>query len=180
MYKPCMFSRKLYEKEENIKKFLKNLMIILLILLLLYVIISKFYYNEQIVKIGGIGSLIVITDSMKPTINSKEMIIIREQSEYSKNDIITYKDFFGRLITHRIVDIDGDNVITKGDNNNAKDDVIKKSNIQGKVIFHSKILGTIYIYVLKPLIIIICLGYLFNFLKYILFAKILLKIGKYC
>ena len=89
-----MFSRKLYEKEENIKKFLKNLMIILLILLLLYVIISKFYYNEQIVKIGGIGSLIVITDSMKPTINSKEMIIIREQSEYSKNDIITYKDFF--------------------------------------------------------------------------------------
>lgn len=117
---------------------------------------------------------------MEPTITSKEMIIIREQQEYSKNDIITYKDFFGRLITHRIIDIDGENVITKGDSNNAEDEVINISSIQGKVILHSVILGIIYIYVLKPLIIIICLGYLLNFLKYILFAKILLKIGKYC
>lgn len=171
----CIFSRKLYEKEENIKSILKTLIIILLIILLLFVIIEKFYYKSEIVKVGGIGALIVVTGSMEPTINSKEMIIIREQKEYSKNDIITYKDFLGKLITHRIIDIDGEYVVTKGDSNNAEDEIIKISSIQGKVILHSAILGNIYIYVLKPLIIIICLGYLLSCLKYFFVAKILLK-----
>ena len=51
----------------------------------------------------GTGALIVITGSMEPTINIKEMIIIKEQKDYKVLDIVTYKDEKGTLITHRIV-----------------------------------------------------------------------------
>lgn len=115
---------------------------------------------------------------MEPTIKSNEMIIIKEQNQYNKGDIVTYKNSFNGLITHRIVRVEEDTVITQGDNNTNVDEAIKKSDIQGKVILHSAILGFIYLKLLKPLIIIILLGYLFSFLKYIIMAKLLLKIIK--
>ena len=59
-------------KEVKIKKFLKNLIIIALIIILCFVIVSKFYYRTNLIKIGGIGTLIVVTGSMDPTIKSNE------------------------------------------------------------------------------------------------------------
>ena len=157
---------------------MKNLIIISLIIILCFVIVYKFYYRTSLIKIGRIGALIVVTGSMEPTIKSNEMIIIKEQNQYNKGDIVTYKNSFNGLITHRIVRVEEDTVITQGDNNTNVDEAIKKSDIQGKVILHSAILGFIYLKLLKPLIIIILLGYLFSFLKYIIMAKLLLKIIK--
>lgn len=97
----------------------------------------------------------VVTGSMEPTIVPKEMIIIQEKDEYNEGDIITYKDNFSNLITHRIVAIDGEKYITKGDGNEEADDIIKKEDIKGKVIKHSYTLGWIYLYALKPLLVII-------------------------
>ena len=139
-------------------------------------IVSKFVYRTSLVKIGGVGALLVLTGSMEPTILPNEMIIIKEQNSYKENDIITYRDKFGMLITHRIIGIEGENIITKGDGNNGADETITIDKIEGKVILHSGILGYIFLYILKPLIIIICLGYLLNFLKYILLGKIFLKL----
>lgn len=120
--------------------------------------------------------MIVLTGSMEPTIIPKEMIIIKEQNIYKENDIITFRDNFGQLITHRIIDIDKNYIKTKGDGNNEADEIITIDRIEGKVILHSMLLGYIYIYVLKPLIIIICIGYILSFLKYVLLAKIFLKL----
>ena len=36
------------------------------------------------------------------------------ETNVKENDIITYRDKFGMLITHRIIGIDGQNIITKG------------------------------------------------------------------
>ena len=166
-----------YVKEVKIiKKFLKTLIIIILILILIFVIVSKFIYKASLVKFGGIGALIVLTGSMEPTILPNEMIIIKEQEEYKENDVITFRDKFGMLITHRIIGINEENAITKGDNNNGPDEIISKDKIEGKVVLHSIVLGYIFLYILKPLIIIICLGYLLSFLKYIILGKIFLKL----
>ena len=51
-----------------------------------------------------------------------------------ENDIITYtddKDF----ITHRVIKIDGQDLITRGDANNSEDKPIKSDQILGKVIY---------------------------------------------
>jgi signal peptidase len=133
-------------------------------------------YRVSLVKLGGVGSLIVVTGSMEPTINPDEMIIIKEQKSYKENDIITYRDKFGQLITHRIVEIDGENIVTKGDSNNEPDEIISIDKIEGKVIIHSVVLGFIFLHVLKPLLIIVILGYVFSVLKYIFVAKIFLKL----
>ena len=118
----------------------------------------------------------MLTGSMEPTIIPNEMIIIKEQKSYKENDIITYRDKFGMLITHRIIGIEDENIITKGDSNNGPDEIISVDKIEGKVVVHSIILGCIFLYVLRPVMIIMCLGYLLSFLKYILLGKIFLKL----
>lgn len=138
----------------RLKEFLKNAIILFLIVVLIEISYSKFIEKEYPVKLFGMAFLCVTTGSMEPTINSGELIIIREKDKYLENDIVTYLDDDGFLITHRIVNIDEDKMITKGDNNNLNDPEVQMKNIQGKVILHSKLLGVFVIYILKPLIFI--------------------------
>ena len=70
---------------------------------------------------------------MEPTLNVKDLIVVKKTSNISKNDIITYidgKDF----ITHRVIKIEGNTLTTKGDSNNSDDVRINKSKVIGKVI----------------------------------------------
>jgi signal peptidase I len=133
-------------------------------------------YRVTLVKLFGFGGLIVVTGSMEPTINQDEMIIIKEQKNYMVDDIITYRDKFGQLITHRIYEIDGKNIVTKGDSNNEPDETITIDKIEGKVILHSVILGFLFLHMLKPLLIIIVIWYILSWLKYIFIAKIFFKL----
>lgn len=85
--------------------------------------------------------------SMLPELQIGEIIILLEQENYKIKDIITYKVENSYFITHRIVQITEEGYITKGDANNTEDEtVVKQEQIQGKVIFHSKLLGRIYYY----------------------------------
>lgn len=136
------------------KEFFKNVIILFLIVVLIEICYSKFVEKEYPVKLFGFSFLCVTTGSMEPTIDSGELIIIREKDKYLENDIVTYLDGDGFLITHRIVNIYEGKMITKGDNNNLNDPEVQMENIQGKVILHSKLLGFFVIYILKPLIFI--------------------------
>ena len=85
--------------------------------------------------------------SMLPELQIGEIIILLEQENYKIKDIITYKVENSYFITHRIVQITEEGYITKGDANNTEDEtVVKQEQIQGKIIFHSKLLGRIYYY----------------------------------
>lgn len=72
--------------------------------------------------------------SMEPYLEKDALIIIKENETYRKDDIVTYEKN-GEYITHRIISIDRENIITKGDANNIQDDPIKEENIIGKLIF---------------------------------------------
>ncbi len=138
----------------------------ILIGILIFVIVSKFYLNKDIIKFFGASPLIVVTGSMEPTIHIKEFIIIREMKNYNINDIVTYKNKENNFVTHRIVEINGENIITRGDNNTINDEPIKLQNIEGKVIFHSIVLGELFLYWLKPIIILMFSISMINFIKY--------------
>ena len=139
---------------KKIIEFLKNILIIALIIILLEVSYSKFIIKEYPTKLFGIALLIVSTGSMEPTIESGELIVVRKQDAYKIGDIVTYKDNEGFLITHRIVEKDNENIITKGDANNLKDEKSLLKKVEGKVIYHSKLLGTFVLYWLKPMVIV--------------------------
>lgn len=138
----------------RIKKLFKNLIIVFLLVILVEVWYSKFVLKEYPLKVFGMSFLVVTTGSMEPNIDSGELIIIAEKDKYFKNDIVTYLDNDGFLITHRIVDMNEKRVVTKGDNNNLNDPEISIENIQGKVMLHSKLLGFFVLYILKPLIVV--------------------------
>lgn len=136
----------------KIKKILKKLTIILIIIILINIFYSILIKKDNPIKIFGKSFLIVVTESMKPTINAGELIIISEKKNYEINDIVTYFDEDDFCVTHRIVEKNNNKIITKGDSNNIKDKEFNLNRIKGKVVFHSKILGFFILYLLKPLI----------------------------
>jgi signal peptidase len=159
------FSRKLKQKGVILKKFLINIfqiaVLILLILVLIFSLYSKFIIKNNLIKLNGMAVFVVLTGSMEPQIEAGEMILIKECNNYKIGDIVTYcdDDFF---ITHRITQISDKKVVTKGDNNNIEDHAIELNQIQGKVVFHSKILGFFILYLLKPITIVYILFCLFK------------------
>lgn len=135
--------------------------ILISIILIIFIIIissnifySKIILKDDLIKIFGKSFLIVTSGSMEPEISSGELIIIKENKNYKKNDIVTYKDIDNSFVTHRIVKKTDNGFILKGDANNINDEEVLKLNIKGKVIYHSKIIGVFIIFILKPLIVI--------------------------
>lgn len=107
----------------------------------------KVIKKSPFVKIFNLAILKVNSGSMFPELDIGEIIIILEKNTYRSGDIITFYTKDGNLLTHRIISNDNYGFITKGDFNNIQDEeIVKKQNIQGKVIFHSKILGIMFKY----------------------------------
>lgn len=136
---------------KNIKELAKNFFIIILIFILIEVFCSKFIINENPIEFFGWSFLIVTTGSMEPEITAGELIIIKNFNDYKIGDIVTFLDQDDFLVTHRIINIAENYIITQGDNNDLPDEKILLENIKGKVIIHSKVLGFIVLYLLKPI-----------------------------
>ncbi len=97
--------------------------------------------------------------SMLPVLQVGEIILLVKENNYEKEDIITYQVENSYFITHRIIQTTEEGYITKGDANNTEDKaIVKQEQIQGKVIFHSKLLGTIYHY--RYYLLVICVFFI--------------------
>jgi len=139
------------KKKSNI---IGKIILIILIFILLFISYCKYIRKDKVIKIGKYAILIVLTESMEPVLSKEELILIKQYDEYKVQDIVTYEDMEGLLISHRIVKINEKYFTAKGDNNVVIDNNIPIKNIYGKVIFSSKILGKFILHYLKILIII--------------------------
>jgi len=102
-------------------------------------------YDEIMAKIFGIGVLEIQSGSMESELSVGDIIIIKECENYEVNDIITYQVNDEYLVTHRIIERNGNNFVTKGDSNNVADnEKVSKDKIEGKMICNSKLLKWIY------------------------------------
>ena len=100
------------------KKLFKYIIIIFILLILCYSIYIKFFSKKLIVQPFGIGMLLVGSGSMEPEIGTGDIIIIKKCKEYKIGDIVTYDIEQKYLVTHRIIEQDGEEITTKGDNKN--------------------------------------------------------------
>lgn len=137
------------------KQTIQKIFLIIIIFILLFTLYSKFILKEELIKLYNTAILVVLTGSMEPTIKSGEMIIIKEQTDYNVDDIVTYKEDRNFFVTHRIINKYENKYETKGDNNNLIDKPIDKDQIEGKVIYHSKVCGFFILYLLKPITLIV-------------------------
>ena len=118
-------------KKKNIYKYIIGISSIFLFLLIIVLVVyySIFIHCKNMYSIN--------TGSMEPTIRIGDVVKVKKQREYKVDDIITFKEsnsYFDTYITHRIVQIAGDKIITKGDANYINDEAISKDQIIGKVV----------------------------------------------
>ena len=101
-------------------------------------------FGNKIFEFGDYGMLIEHSDKMEPEIYKDELVFIKKQNEYDLDDIIAYSNFNNILLIRKIVQIDEYGFIAKANANNFTEPDSEINTINGKVIYHSKILGKIF------------------------------------
>ena len=125
-----------------VKKIFRWIFDIILFIILAIALIMA--YNHVQVNIRGntyttmlgYSAFEVATGSMSNTIEIGDVILVKliEPNEpVSENEIVVFTQDT-KLVTHRIIKINGDQIITKGDANNTQDDPISRGQIIGKVV----------------------------------------------
>ena len=120
------------------------LLIIVLIILFLsiYCIIQVKVQGKDYANLFGYAFFEIETGSMEDTINAGDAIIVKLTKDVEIDDIIVYKKD-NNYITHRIIEINNEKIITKGDANNSLDDEITDDQICGKVCYTIRNLDSI-------------------------------------
>lgn len=141
-----------------ILKFIKRPAVRYPLLILLGVLIGVSVYGinasvmlrNEVPMPFGFGASVIVSGSMEPALSTGDLIIIREEEHYQQGDIVVFQS--GTMpVVHRIVNIDGELVITKGDANNIPDDPIPISSVKGKVIADIPAVGYVIWKIKSPL-----------------------------
>lgn len=155
---------------KKIGSVLVDVLIILVFIVSTLVVVASITANRT----GGQPSVMgyvfssVQTDSMQGTINQGDFVVgklVDGNTEIKVGDIVSFRDYYNSkeiTITHRIVRIVGDETvvgyITKGDNEEFEDDIVKsRESIQSIYKFRIPFLGKFIDFLKTPLGFIICL-----------------------
>lgn len=92
--------------------------------------------NDKVFDIIRYRNYVVLTGSMEPSISPGDYICVRKVNvdKLKEGDIITF-NLNGTIVTHQIVNIEGDSITTQGTANNISDEPIEKKQVIGKYMF---------------------------------------------
>lgn len=129
-------------------KIIEAIIVILMVLYLSFVVIQKITGNKSIF---GYRVFTVATGSMIPEYNINDVLLVKEidKEQLQVGDDITYLgnkfDVNGRIVTHRIIDINEETkeITTKGINSQTADPTIDNNQIYGKVMGIIPVITTI-------------------------------------
>lgn len=120
------------QKEEKVVKKIKALDVIFWIAVL-SILLSAVFFKYAYIRSG----------SMEPVLHVGAIVIVNPYAELKEGDIAMYNVNSSNIV-HRIVSIDGDKYIFKGDNVSQPDlQPIPKDNVIGKVVFKTNLLAPI-------------------------------------
>ena len=118
---------------------------------------AKGLLNDKIPMPFGYGMSVVLSGSMESRLSVDDLVIIKATDNYKVNDIVLFQDG-NSLVIHRIIEIDGDTVTTKGDANNVADEPIQKSQIKGVLVYDIAGLGAVVNILKQPVSVFIILA----------------------
>lgn len=154
-----------------VKKILNILVIIILVGIVILsgiVFINSKKNPNEIPSIFGYKPFVVLSGSMETEIYKGDLVIVKkiDAKDLKENDIIAFRDDENYVVTHRIVEKTENNgniqFITKGDNNNIKDDgYVVASQIEGIYKFKIAGLGNVVMFMQRPSTLIITLVLIF-------------------
>ena len=152
------------------KKTIFTIFTVFIVLLLAYNIYNFVcirILKKDISTVGGYGMLEVVSGSMEPTIKVGDIIVIDvEDKDYKIGDIITFRDINGSFVTHRIISIEDNVMVTQGDANDSVDEEMSVSSIVGKYTMRIPGAGKLITSLKNPLVmtLILAIGVLVCFL----------------
>ena len=143
--------------------------ILIPILIINVTLIAKSYiYKDEVPSIGGVLPMIVLTDSMKPEIDSGDLIIckVTDPKDVKVGDVISFFDPAGNgssVVTHRVIEIiDEDGKLlfrTRGDNNNTDDkDPVPAENLVGTYKMRIPAVGHVAMFMQSTAGLIVCIA----------------------
>ena len=118
---------------------------------------AKGLLKDKIPMPFGYGMSVVLSGSMESRLSVDDLVIIKATDNYKVNDIVLFQDG-NSLVIHRIIEIDGDTVTTKGDANNVADEPINKSQIKGVLVYDIAGLGAVVNILKQPVSVFIILA----------------------
>ena len=104
----------------------------------------------------GYGIANVLSGSMEPTFSKGALLLVKEEKQIEPGQIVVYQSG-QELIVHRVIQIEGNLVTTKGDANEAADPVFDASQIKGVVVGWIPFLGSLVSFLKTPVGIILLL-----------------------
>lgn len=146
---------------------IRTLLILVAIILLLIFLLVSIYFVDSLFNVASgkknsplFGAYVVVTESMVPSIEVNDAIVVIRTDEINVSDVITFfsrdKYYYGMTITHRVIGKQLDNTgdytyKTKGDNNDLADTALVSSDdIYGKVILTIPKFGHVQSFVTSP------------------------------
>lgn len=137
---------------------------------ILYIFTVTLLLGYLVILAVGFKPYSIVSGSMSPSINVGDIVYIRkiDFDDIHKGDVITYT-IEDTAITHRVVKVYDDYLITKGDNNSSNDThVVHEGNVVGKVYFTIPYLGYLTLFLssmptwlLITLISVLCMSVIF-------------------
>ncbi|MBE6605021.1 MAG: signal peptidase I [Ruminococcaceae bacterium] len=137
--------RKLLGKAGSV---LSTLLVAVEILVILFIVVSKMSGDAP--SLFGYRMYVIISPSMEPEIEVGDIIISKDYKggELAVGDVVTYLgtkgDVAGKMITHKIVSINGDSIVTKGTANLTADPAIDREEIISVMKYQPAALGAVY------------------------------------
>jgi signal peptidase I len=130
---------------------------IVLFLFILFLAIQLIRHPDIPPSIFGYQPFTVLSNSMNPSFETGDLIIIKKvaSSSIKEGDVITFQASNDKFVSHRVVEVNQQNgkpgFVTKGDNNNVKDEqVVSSEDLMGKKVFLLKNGGHIAKFIGSP------------------------------
>lgn len=131
--------------KKTISKLISTIATIIIVLIIVTLI------PLTVPKVFGIKLYGIMTESMSPQYNVGGVVYVKsvEASSIKIDDVITYRTGRGEeSVTHRVIGIEGDKFVTKGDANNTEDpNPVLFGQLVGKVVFYVPYLAKVSDYV---------------------------------
>lgn len=96
----------------------------------------SFRDNPEEAYLFGYKPVVVLSGSMEPYLKTNGICIVKKTNyeDVKKDDVLMYS-IDDKTITHRVIDITDNGIITKGDNNNERDAyLVQKKNVRAVVV----------------------------------------------
>ena len=135
--------RKMNEKKIKLKSIGR---IVLLIVISIAIGLRLYSWNAETLAGNsmpmpfGFGVSVVLSGSMEPELSVNDIVIVHEAESYEVDDVVVFQDG-NSLVIHKIISIDGEEIVTKGVANKVADAPITLSDVKGKMIAHIPYVG---------------------------------------